>query len=344
MKYHIFIGSTLDGLKNERREIKRIIMESGHVPVSAEYLDSKSKKYKEVLEKTIEECDFFIAVIAHKYAPKGAKTPSLEKECNIAEKNNVPVISFIKDEKKHKKTRRNAAKKDKKADHAKKPEEFIKRLGKGASETWLNSKELCRKLEKQLDKQVNLKLRNGWVRADQTFAPIVANELSRLSTENEQLKHQIKIDGNDIVARLRRQMKNTFKVLALNKVILSFYYASGDKWENGRNFRYLRIFKLLVPKLAAGKTTSEISNFLGAALNPEPDKHVRKDYPTPPNTVKKIMADLSLLKLVRSAGKKEGADENAGDDELWETTDYGRELYSAYRMRQLNRAFGKTGS
>jgi len=348
MKYHIFIGSTLDDLKNERREIQRIIMELGHIPVSAEYLDSKSKNYKQLLEKTIEECDFFIAVIAYVYAPKGKKISPLETECNIAEKNNIPVISFIKDEKTRKNARKNARKKTikegKKAGHTKKLEALKKRLGKGASEKWLNPKDLCRKLQSQLVRQINLQLCNGWVRADQTFAPTVANELSRLSSENEQLKHHINIDGNDIVARLRIQMKNTFKVLALNKVILSFYYASGDKWENGRSFRYLRIFKLLVPKLAVGKTTEEISNFLGAALNPEPDKHVRKDYPTPPNTIKKIMADLSLLKLVRCAGKKEGSDENAGDNEVWETTDYGRELYSAYRMRQLNRAVGRAGS
>jgi len=138
------------------------------------------------------------------------------------------------------------------------------------------------------------------------------------------------------------QIKNTFKVLAVNKVILSFYYASGDKWENNRSFRYLRIFKLLVPELAMGKTTAEISGFLGTALNPEPGKPVRKDHPTPPNTVKKIMADLSLLKLFRC--KNKNANESSSDNDIWEITEYGRELYSAYRMRQLNKALGRTGS
>jgi len=348
MIYHIFIGSTLDDLKNERREIQRIIMELGHIPVSAEYLDSTSKNYKKLLEKTIEECDFFIAVIANMYAPKGAKISPLETECNIAEKNNVPVISFIKGEKSGGKTRgtarssarSSAAKKGKEAGFEKKQEALKKRLGKGISETWLNSKDLCQKLQSQLVQQINLLLRNGWVRADQIFAPSVANELSRLSTENEQLRHQIKIDSNDIVARLRVQMKNTFKVLAVNKVILSFYYESGDKWENNHSFRFLRIFKLLVPELAVGKTTAEISHFLGAALNPEPGKTVRKDYPTPLNTVKKIMSDLSLLKLFRCKNNNEGSN----DTDIWVITEYGRELYSAFRMRQLNKALGRTGS
>jgi hypothetical protein len=344
MIYHIFIGSTLDDLKNERREIQRIIMELGHIPVSTEYLDSTSKNYKKLLEKTIKECDFFIAVIANMYAPKNAKVSALETECIIAEENNVPVISFIKDGKTRSSARNSAAQKGKGAGFERKLEAFKKRLGKGISETWLDSKDLCHKMQSQLVQQINLMLRNGWVRADQTFAPSVANELSRLSTENEQLRHQIKIDSNDIVARLRIQMKNTFKVLAVNKVILSFFYESGDNWENHRSFRFLRIFKLLVPELAVGKTTAEISHFLGAALNPEPGKIVRKDYPTPSNTVKKIMADLSLLKLFRCKNNNEGANDSPNEIDIWEITEYGRELYSAYRMRQLNKALGRNGS
>jgi len=53
MKYHIFMGSTLDDLKNERKEIPRIIMELGHIPVTAEYLDNSAKNYKQLLAKTI---------------------------------------------------------------------------------------------------------------------------------------------------------------------------------------------------------------------------------------------------------------------------------------------------
>jgi hypothetical protein len=36
MKYHIFIGSTMDGLKNERKESPGTIMELGRIPVSEE--------------------------------------------------------------------------------------------------------------------------------------------------------------------------------------------------------------------------------------------------------------------------------------------------------------------
>jgi hypothetical protein len=49
------------------------------------------------------------------------------------------------------------------------------------------------------------------------------------------------------------------------------------------------------------------------------------------------MADFSMLKLVRCMNEDEGS----GEDEIWEITEYGKELYSAYRMKQLEKAFVK---
>ncbi|MDR0290026.1 MAG: hypothetical protein LBI06_03750, partial [Treponema sp.] len=82
---------------------------------------------------------------------------------------------------------------------------------------------------------------------------------------------------------------------------------------------------------------ADISRFVGTVLNPDLEKTVRKDYPTPSNTVKKIMADFSMLKLVRSVNSADGT---AGD-EIWEITDYGKELFSVYRMRQLEKPLVK---
>ena len=331
MKYHLFIGSTLDDLKNERKGISRVIMELGHIPVSAEYLDRSAKNYDQLLAKTIEECDYFVAVVAHKYAPAGEKFSPLEAEYNIAYRKNIPALALIIDEK----ARWKASKREKEEALVKKLDEFKKRLRSGTCESWLNAADLNQKMQSLFILQMNLSPQAGWVKSDQAIAPSVANELSRLSTENEQLKRQIKIEGGEIVTKLREQMKNALKVLALNKVILSFYYATGENWENSRQFRYLRIFKLLVPELSVGKTTADISRFLGTVLNPDLEKTVRKDYPTPSNTIKKIMADFSLLKLVRCINK----DETSGEDEIWEVTEYGKELYSAYRIRQLEKAF-----
>jgi hypothetical protein len=173
--------------------------------------------------------------------------------------------------------------------------------------------------------------------SSQAVLPEVANELARLSSENEMLRRLVKIEGGEIVTKVREQMKRALKVLSTNKATLNFYYAEGDNWENTRQFLSLRIFKLLAPELSLGKTTAEISRFLGTVLNPDLEKTVRKDYPTPSNTNKKIMTDFAMLKLVKCMNEE---DESA-EDEIWEITEYGKELYSAYRMRQMEKGFDR---
>ena len=129
MKYHIFIGSTLDDLKNERRELPRIIMEMGHIPVMADYMDKTENTTSDahqpglLIQKTIQECDYFIALTAHKYCAPKSKTSMLEEEHAIAAKHGIPVLALIIDDK----ARWKASKKEKDAALQKKQDGFNSR-------------------------------------------------------------------------------------------------------------------------------------------------------------------------------------------------------------------------
>jgi hypothetical protein len=329
-KYHIFIATTLDDLKNERKELPRLIMELGHIPVMPEFISGEPhKNEKTLVQKTLEECDYCVLLLAHRYLVEGEKIPPVESEYSWAVKKGVPVLSLVIDGK----ARWKASKRETNPETVKKLEEFKQKLKSGAWAEWINAADLRQKAQSLLVREINLNPRPGWVYADQAIDPSVVNELARLSGENEELKRQIKMENSGIVAQLQDQMKKALKVLALNKASLSFYYVDGENWENTRKFRCLRIWRLLVPELSIGKTTAEISRFLGNVLNPDLEKTVRKDYPTPSNTIKKIMSDFALLRLVKYSDQ--------GDEEVWEITEYGKELYSAYRMRLLERAFNR---
>ncbi|MDR1618606.1 MAG: DUF4062 domain-containing protein, partial [Treponema sp.] len=330
------IGTTLDDLKNERRELFRMVMELGHIPVGGDYFDPSDRNSLSLIKKNIEECDYFICPVAHRYAGEDGRSP-LEDEYTWAVRKEIPVIALVIDEK----ARWKAAKKEKDPAIVKKLEAFKAKLRKEPHETWTGTAELRQKFMGLLIQEMNVHPRQGWVKARETVDPLVVNELSRLSSENEELKKRIRVESGELVTRLGEQVKHTLRILALNKVTLSFYYTSGENWENSRKFRYLRLFRLLVPELSLGKTTAEISRFLGNVLNPDLEKTVRKDYPTPSNTIRKIMADFSLLKLVKNSDA--GRNGSSGDSEVWEITGYGKELYTAYRLRQLERPFAKKG-
>ena len=333
MKYHIFIGSTLDDLKSERRELLRIVTELGHIPIISDYLDESSITTPKLLRKLIGECDYFVALVAHKYSTKNGGAMPLIKEYTIAENCGVPVVSLIIDEK----ARWKPIKKETNAAFISKLDDFKIMLQNGPFETWQNTPDLCQKTQSLLLREFCINSRPGWVQKDRTIEPSVANELSRLSIENSFLRRQYRSGDSELNSQLQEELKRTLKLIIMNKVSLSFYYANGGNWENTRQFRLIRIFKILVPELSLGKTTAEISRFIGTVLNPELHKTVRKDYPIPSNTMRKIMADFALLKLVRQINHVEAHSEN----EIWEITERGKELYSLYRIRQLEKVLTK---
>ncbi|MCL2139051.1 MAG: DUF4062 domain-containing protein [Treponema sp.] len=332
MKYHIFVGSTLDDLKNERKEIIRIIMEFGHIPVIADFLDDTVKNYSKLLKKIIEECDYFIALTAHKYSASDGTVLPLITEYSIAERKGIPVLALIIDDK----ARWKQVKKETDAALERKLNEFKAKLRTGSFQTWQNTLDLCQKTQSLLAEESIVNAQPGWTRTDRTIDAKAFNEFSRLSFENACLRRQIPLNDED-PGKLQDDQKRILKLLALNKVSLSFYYASGESWENTRQFRNIRIFKLLVPELALKKSTKEISLFLGTVLNPDLEKTVRNDYPTPSNSIKKIMTDFAVLNLVRCVNCNDGK----ADDEIWEITEYGRNLYSVYRIRQLEKTLAK---
>jgi hypothetical protein len=334
-KYLVYVGSALDDLKNERRELPRIIMELGSIPVSADYLDQTDENSPRIVNKTIGECDYFVSLIAHRYCLPGEKNSPMESEYTQAVNAGIPVIALIIDEK----ARWKATKKEKVPEIIRRLDDFKADLRTHSHETWINTADLRQKAQRLLIQAINLDPRPGWVSAEQAINPALANEIARLSSENEELKRRFKMESGKILARLREQIKHAIRVLTLNGAAISFYYTTGENWENTRKFRYLRIFKVLAPELTLGKTTVEISRFLGNVLNPDLEKTVRKDYPTPSNTIKKIMADLALLKLVKCTGGNTA--NGGGDNEIWEITEYGKELYAVYRLRQLEKVLEK---
>jgi hypothetical protein len=329
-KYLVYISSSLDDLKNERRDLVKLVTEIGAIPVTMDAFDITDKNEQKLIKKMIEECDYFLNLTAYKCGIPLGKSFSLETEFNWAEKRGIPVIALVIDEK----ARWKASKKEESPELIRALEVLKARLRTRTGDTWTSPGDLRQKAQNLLIQEMNLNPRRGWVPATEAIDPSVANELSRLILENESLKNQVRMEGGNIVGRVREQMKRALKMLTANKLSLSFWYTPGDNWENTTEFRYLKLFRLLTPELSLPKTTSDISRFLGNILNPNLDKTVRKDYPVPTNTIKKLMADLALLKLVKCSGD--------GDDEAWEMTEYGKEAYAAYRLHHLERALTKS--
>ena len=335
-KYLIFISSTQDDLKAERRELARIVSELGSVPITMDAFDITKDEDRMIIYKAIEESDYFLNLTAYKGGEFVDKISALELEYTCAVKNKIPVLALIIGEK----ARWKESKKEKSPTAKKTLAALKKKLQEHTHDTWTNLGDLRQKALGLLTREMNLNPRRGWVPGTEAVEPSVANELCRLLRENEYLRSRMQLEGTDIIRKVREQIKHTLRVLAANRVSLNFYYTDGENWENTQVFRYLKVFRLLAPQLSTPKTTVEISHFLGNILNPDLARTVRKDYPTPSNTVKKVMMDFTLLKLVKCTPKL-APNAPPVDDEDWELTEYGREVYAAYRIHHLEKSLAK---
>jgi hypothetical protein len=328
-KYHVFISSTPEDLKNERIILTRLIWEMGHIPVSLGDFNISDEDDRRVIKRIIGDCDYFLSLVAHKYGPPidGAAGTELEYTCAV--KQGIPVLGLIIGEK----ARWKESKWDQDAVLVQGLNEFKRRLQAHPHIFWTNSQDLKQKTREILTQEIFLDPRNGWTVGDSLTGPSAVNVLSRLIVENEDLKRQVLIRGST-VSPWKSKMKHTLGILASHKITLSFFYNPGETWENTIKCRYLRLFHLLTPELYLGKTIAELSRFLGNILNPDLNRLVRKDYPTPSNTIKKFMADFHLLKLVNYTGNK--------NEEIWELSGYGKEVYTLYRLRQFERNIKST--
>jgi hypothetical protein len=333
-KYHIFVSSTTDDLKNERQALCRIIFEMGHIPVCMDSVDITEKTGWRIIKNNIAASDYFVSLVAHRYGllPEGlgGKTGSTEIEYAQALKARVPVLALIIADK----ARWKAAKKDMEPKAAAALSDFKERLRSHPFIEWLTMQDLKQGAREMLSREMALNPADGWVPGSEQAAPETANALGRLAAENEELRRRLAVCGRGH-GRPRKRVRRALEMLAANRVSLSFFYTDGENWENTIECRFLKLFKLLAPELYLGKTTSDISRFLGSILNPNLSRAVRKDYPTPSNTIKKIMTDLHSLRLVQYISN--------GSEEIWQVSDYGKEIYSLYRLRQLDKT-AKTGA
>lgn len=99
-KYQVFVSSTYDDLKDERKEVTQALLESNCIPTGMELFPASSKKQWEVIKRVIDDCDYYLLILAGRYGSLGIdddgnKTGYTEMEFNYAYKIGKPIIAFI---------------------------------------------------------------------------------------------------------------------------------------------------------------------------------------------------------------------------------------------------------
>jgi hypothetical protein len=184
-KYQVFISSTYEDLKEERKAVEETIIRAGDFPVGMEAFPAADEEQFDFIKTVIAQCDYYVLIIAGRYGSLATDGKSYtEKEYDYAVEIGVPVLVMLREEREKLPAHRSEFDGQKRE----KLDKFINSVSAGRiRKSWGSLDGLKLAVREALDHAKVTKTRPGWVRGDQptsseTLGKLVATqeEVSRL--------------------------------------------------------------------------------------------------------------------------------------------------------------------
>lgn len=327
-KYQIFVSSTYTDLIEEREQIIRACLEMGHIPVGMEMFSAADEEQWKIIQRQIDEVDYYIILVAHRYGSTTKEGISYtEKEYDYAVSKGIPILGFVIDDGAAWPADRVDGEENKKIS-------LINFKGKIKSRHvnfWSNKNELHAKFSISLMKAFVNYPRSGWVKAEETVGNDVMRELSRLSSENSTLRKE-----NEALRKKKLEnedkSREAIEILSKNRKKLVIWYKGDTSWNNdeAEEVSLLQIFQAIAPNMLTENHNEEIAKDI--ALHLADGRKYRERYPVPKNYVAHWIADLNSLDLVEPSDKKHPVSDNK---DYWTLTKTGREVIGSIRKLKL---------
>lgn len=327
-KYQVFVSSTYEDLKAERDQVIKAILEMGHIPVGMEMFSAADEQQWEIIKRQIDQSDYYVVIIAHRYGSVEEEISYTEKEYDYAVSQGVPVLGFIIDGNVAWPPDRMEDKAGKKAALTR----FKEKVKRKPVDFWTSAENLHGKCSIALIKAITAQPRTGWARASEVAGPEIVKELSRLSSENAALRSKIEEITNQQQRDIEDWRNETFKTLRANKVTVGFFKKSGSEYENTRDVSLLRIFTLIAPEMMAEASTEHLAQFLAILLYEQSPGQLRRTWPIPQNNLNSWLFDLASLSLVEPSTRKYSVNDIRS---YWTLAEEGKEMFAMIRRALL---------
>ena len=95
-RFQIFVSSTFEDLKDERKTMQEAILRLDHFPDGMGGFPATDDSAWELIKQVIDDTDYYLLIIAGRYGSQDDQGISYtEKEYNYAVASQKPVIAFI---------------------------------------------------------------------------------------------------------------------------------------------------------------------------------------------------------------------------------------------------------
>ncbi len=191
-KYTVFLSSTYEDLREERAEVMHTLLEIDCIPCGMEYFPSDDDEQFEFIKSVIDECDYYVLIIAGRYGSigKGGKSYT-EMEYRYALKKRIPIFTFIHNDI----DSISLNKSEKNENNREKLNSFIKYVSKRKVAAYWNGKEdLAGKVSRTMISAIRRHPAIGWIRGNYAIDTDTINKMQRLYEENIQYKEKNKLN------------------------------------------------------------------------------------------------------------------------------------------------------
>ncbi|MCG6553781.1 MAG: DUF4062 domain-containing protein [Candidatus Magnetominusculus sp. LBB02] len=192
--YQIFVSSTYEDLKDERRAVMEAIIHLRHIPVVMELFNAADESQWSIIKRRIDESDYYVVVLSDRYGTLDKDGVGFtEKEYKYAVEKRKPIIIFLRSDDAIK----NLSHELRESDNKPKLKEFRYELSKRHVKYWTDENDLVKKFYPAFYELVDEKPQVGWVRADSVNAVdkeqynTLFNENQNYVFENGSLKEEI---------------------------------------------------------------------------------------------------------------------------------------------------------
>lgn len=96
--FQIFVSSTYEDLKNERKKVQETLINNNCLPRGMELFNASDKSQWKIITDVIDDCDYFVLIIGGKYGSidESVNKSYTQKEFEYAKKKKIPIIAFIR--------------------------------------------------------------------------------------------------------------------------------------------------------------------------------------------------------------------------------------------------------
>lgn len=326
VKYQVFISSTFEDLKEIREQVIRCVLEMGHIPVGMEMFSAANDDQWRVIQRQIDDCDYYIVIIAHRYGSLDKDISYTEKEYDYAVTKDIPVLGFVIDDSAKWSTKFI----DSDPIAKQRIDKFKEKIKSRMVSFWKNTDDIYGKFAVSFGKAISTYERPGYVRASEVANIDVYNEVTRLSNENAKLRSNI--ENNTYLEKKEEENKELelISILETTKRIIPVKFKGETDWNRDYELSYLDLFETIGQRLLI--ESSEIELKKAIALTATGMTNYNPTVPVPGNRFVEWISDLNALNLIKESEKKH---EVSDSNRYWTLTSYGDELFRKLRRLKL---------